>query len=911
MIDPQGQANRWIRTMEGSNLKIIKLSEPKFLRSLENAVRTGQSVILEDVGEQLDPAIDSLLLKQTIRQGGRLLIKLGDTLVDYDKNFKLFITTKLPNPHYLPEICIKVTIINFTVTKVGLEGQLLADVVKLERPELEEQRNTLIVNISNDKKQLKDIEEKILRLLFNSQGNILDDEDLLTTLNQSKVTSAAINERVVLAEKTEVEINTAREKYLPVAIRGSLLYFVIADLAEIDSMYQFSLKYFKNLFNACIVASEKSDDLEIRIQILCRNATFSTFSNVCRGLFEEHKLIYSFMICIEILKQEGSISVSEWNFFLRGGGLLRKELPPKPDIRWLSQNVWQSLCDLAWSISDFSYILDHIESYPSDWEAVVESDEPFKVPVPGDVTSQISDFQRLLLIKVLREEKLVSASIDFIRNNLGPEFIDIPPLDLHKAYKDTSCSTPLIFVLSSGSDPVSALLKFVSSSSIGMSDRLKMISLGQGQGPIAEDLIRKAMTSGDWVFLQNCHLAASWMNRLESIVKELGESDVDPNFRLFLSSMPSKIFPISILQEGVKVTNEPPKGLRANLARSFADVTRDLFDDHPPQGAKFKKLLFGVCFFNAIIHERKKFGPLGWNISYDWSNSDLEVSMTILKNMLMEYKNIPWEALTYLTGEITFGGRVTDDWDRRTLRSILNRFYTPSILDDNYKFSPSGIYHALGDSDLNAYRSYIESLPFTEEPSVFGMHENANISFQMQETKKLIRAVLDVQPRLMASGSGKSNEEVVSDIASTILADWPSMIIIESNRPDSGGAKSSLFKKDDNGRMLNSLSTVLLQETARFNKLNRIIKISLENLIKAIKGLVVMSSELEQVFKSLLNNEVPKAWADSAYPSLKPLASWIKDFHKRIQFIRDWSEKGQPCAFWLPGFFFPQGISFI
>ncbi|KAJ3281611.1 Dynein heavy chain 6, axonemal [Borealophlyctis nickersoniae] len=936
MIDPQGQANRWIRAMEGNDLKVVKLTEAKFLRSLENAVRTGQPVLMEDVGEQLDPALEPLLLKQTVRQGGRLLMKLGDSFVEYDRNFKLYITTKLANPHYLPEVCIKVTIINFTVTKVGLEGQLLADVVKLERPELEEQRNSLIVNIANDKKQLKDIEEKILKLLFNSQGNILDDEELINTLNQSKITSAAIKERVSQAEATEKEINIAREKYRPVAIRGSVLYFVIADLAEMDPMYQFSLKYFKNLFNICIKDSEKSDDLQRRIEILCKNATYDTFANVSRGLFEAHKMIYSFMICIEIMREKKQIDDFEWNFFLRGGSSLGKELPPKPNVRWLSSYMWQNMCDLGDSIPQFGYAIEHMTMYTMDWEAIVESDTPYSMPVPGDTTSQLTDFQRLLLIKVLREEKLVSATIEFVKRNLGTEFIDIPPLDLARAYKDTTNRSPLIFILSTGSDPVSALMKFAASKDINMQDRLHMISLGQGQGPIAEELVRRAVANGDWVFLQNCHLAASWMNRLETLVKEFSQPDieVDPNFRMFLSSMPSKVFPISVLQEGVKVTNEPPKGLRANLARSFADVSKDLFDEHPPQGGKFRKLLFGVCFFNAVIQERKKFGPLGWNILYDWSNSDLECSITMLRNMLTEYNVIPWDALLYLTGEITFGGRVTDDWDRRTIMSILNKFYTPAILDDSYKFSASGVYYAPPDGDLTSFRAYIDQLPYTEEPSIFGMHENANISYQLQETRRLVRTVLDVQPRLASTGTGRSSEEIVTGIASAILDDWPAPLILEipvdapSKRPQSAAARMldagggggggddsapnpvlvELFKKDAAGRMLNSLSTVLLQESVRFNKLNAIVKVSLENLIKAVKGLVVMSSELELVFKSLLNNEVPQAWANHAYPSLKPLASWVKDFHKRMDFINDWAANGQPASFWLPGFFFPQGF---
>lgn len=874
MIDPQGQANRWVRNMYGSDLRIIKLSDSKFLRSLENAIRTGQPVLMEDVGEQLDPALEPLLLKQTVRQGGRLLIKLGDTFVDYDRNFKLYITTKLPNPHYLPEVCIKVTIINFTVTSVGLEGQLLADVVKLEKPELEEQRNSLIVSISNDKKQLKDIEEKILKLLFHSQGNILDDEELINTLNQSKVTSAAIKERVALAEQTEKDINVAREKYRPVAQRGSILYFVLADLAEIDLMYQFSLKYFKNLFNTTIITSEKVADFQTRLDILCKNTTFNVFTNVSRGLFEEHKMIFAFMICAGILKEKGDILMSEWNFFLRGGNLLKGETFTKPNLKWMSDTIWQGIVEVSTCIPQFAYVLEHIPMYPMEWESFIESDNPYQEPIPGDTTGQLTDFHRLIIIKVIREEKLTASAVHFVKKNLGAEFIDIPPLDLAKAYKDTSCRSPMIFILSAGSDPISLLTKFASSKEINMQDRLHMISLGQGQGPIAEEIMRRSTQSGDWVFLQNCHLAASWMNRLETLVKEYSspETDVHEDFRLFLSSMPSKVFPISVLQEGAKVTNEPPKGLKANLARSFADVSRDLFEDHPPQGVKFKKLLFGVCFFNAVIQERKKFGPLGWNIMYDWSNSDLEVSITILKNMLQEQSKIPWDALVYLTGEITFGGRVTDDWDRRTLRSILTRYYNPSILDDGYRLSPSGIYYAPQEGDLASFRTYIDSLPFGEEPSVFGMHENANISFQLRETKIMIKTVLDVQPRLVSSRSGQTSEDIATNTATSILESWPAVIELEipdinsaffsGDRAKSagGGEKNmvlaELFRKDANGRMINSLSTVLSQEVTRFNKLLSIIKNSLQSLVKAIKGLVVMSSDLELVLKSLLNNEV-------------------------------------------------------
>lgn len=164
-------------------------------------------------------------------EGGRVLVRLGDSDVDYDENFRFFITTKLPNPHYLPEIAIKVTIINFTVTKAGLVDQLLGDVVKKERPEVEEQRNELIKNMAKDRQELKDIESKILRLLNESEGNILDDEELVETLDSSKVTSNLIKQRVEEAVVLEKQIDETRQQYRSVAVRGSIIYFIIADLA--------------------------------------------------------------------------------------------------------------------------------------------------------------------------------------------------------------------------------------------------------------------------------------------------------------------------------------------------------------------------------------------------------------------------------------------------------------------------------------------------------------------------------------------------------------------------------------------------------------------------------------------------------------------------------------------------------
>eukprot|EP00026_Physarum_polycephalum_P004321 Phypoly_transcript_04339.p1 GENE.Phypoly_transcript_04339~~Phypoly_transcript_04339.p1 ORF type:complete len:714 (+),score=117.94 Phypoly_transcript_04339:77-2143(+) len=540
------------------------------------------------------------------------------------------------------------------------------------------------------------------------------------------------------------------------------------------------------------------------------------------------------------------------------------------------------------------------------WRDYINSPEPQATPLPGKWDIKLTPFQRLLVLKCFREEKLIFAFPDFITATLDKDFIELPQFDLARAFTDTSHKTPLIFILSTGADPTSALLRYAAE--CGMGERLHIISLGQGQGPIAAELISRASKSGDWVLLQNCHLAASWMPSLEKIVSALASdtevdgtpSEVNKDFRLLLSSMPTEVFPVSILQNGVKLTNEPPKGIRANLMRMFTDMTETMFEGGENSRA-WKKLLFGLCFFHATIQERKKFGPLGWNIKYEFNESDLQVSTEILQMLLSDYSTIPWDALRYLTGEISYGGRVTDEWDRRCLKSVLNNFYTQAMLDDTYKISESGTYYAPPEGSLSQYKQYIEQLPYTDKPEVFGLHENANITYQAQETDRFTSTILSIQPRVIDSSSGKgSSAEKVEELAGVILGNLPAPLQQSEGLAD-------LFAMDEHGRM-HPLSTFLLQEMFRFNRLLGVIKRSLIQLQKAIKGLVVMSVELEKMFNSLMDNQVPVIWANAAYPSRKGLSSWVQDFHQRVAFLRGWLTKGMPACYWISGFFFPQGF---
>uniref|UniRef100_A0A8B9Q703 Dynein axonemal heavy chain 12 n=1 Tax=Apteryx owenii TaxID=8824 RepID=A0A8B9Q703_APTOW len=877
MIDPQGQANKWIKNFEKENhLNVIKVTDTDYMRTLENCIQFGTPLLLENVGEELDPSLEPLLLKQTFKQGGMDCIRLGETIIEYSSDFRFFITTKLRNPHYMPELATKVSLLNFMITPEGLEDQLLGIVVAKERPELEEERNSLILQSAANKKHLKEIEKRILETLQSSEGNILEDETAIMVLDSAKIMANEITKKQQIAEKTELKIAESREGYRPIAKHSSVLFFSIADLANIDPMYQYSLSWFVNLFINSIHDSNKSKILEKRLRYLNDHFTYNLYCNVCRSLFEKDKLLFSFLLCCNLLMAKNEIERLEFMFLLTGGVGLKNKYK-NPDPSWLPDKSWDELL-IASAFSSRS----HVSENAGEWQKIYDSKEPQSFPLPKQFSSTLNELQKMIILRCLRPDKIVPAITTFVTNNLGKKFVEPPPFDLTKSYLDSNSTIPLIFVLSPGADPMSSKYK-------QKEEKFQSISLGQGQGPIATKMIQEGMEEGTWVCLQNCHLAVSWMPMLEKICEEFSSENCHPFFRLWLTSYPSPKFPVTILQNGVKMTNEPPTGLRLNLLQSFLS--------DPISDPVWEKLLFGVCFFHALVQERRKFGPLGWNIPYGFNESDLRISIRQLQLFINEYSRVPFEAVSYLTGECNYGGRVTDDWDRRLLLTMLDDFYNTDIIENpRYTFSPSGNYYAPPKGTYEDYIEFIKNLPFSQQPEIFGLHENVDISKDLQQTKILFESLLLTQGGGTQGGSSGGGDSTLYEIADDILSKLPNDFDIEG----------SLIKYPV--RYEESMNTVLVQEMERFNNLIQTIRITLTNLKKAIKGLVVMDSELEALCGSLLIGKVPESWAKRSYPSLKPLGSYILDFLARLKFLQDWYELGKPTVFWLSGFYFTQAF---
>lgn len=428
----------------------------------------------------------------------------------------------------------------------------------------------------------------------------------------------------------EAQINDTRNLYSPVALRGSILYFVIADLAGIDPMYQNSLAYVKSLFNKAIGMSPAAPTVEERLAILSDKITRLLYTNISRGLFEKDKLIYSFLMATSIKRTAHEVDEAIWNVFLRGPTVMtadeRAAQLASPDEHVLPPLAWDALCSAELrSGGQCDGLTQHICDNWSTWAEWARSESPYDVPAPGDYGTKLANFDALAVAKAFRPEMVQQSMAEYIIREMSRFFVESPSVSMDILYADIDVATPLIFVLSQGADPTSTLLKFAQDKDFH--EKLFPISLGQGQGPKAAALIKQACQDGSWVMLQNCHLARSWMPALEKIVLEFAEQrdEIHEDFRLFLTSMPAAYFPVSVLQNSVKLTTEPPRGMRANLRRSYQNLTQEDLDscDKPEI---WRKLVFNFCFFHAVVQERRKFGPLGWNIRYEFNDSDLETS---------------------------------------------------------------------------------------------------------------------------------------------------------------------------------------------------------------------------------------------------------------------------------------------
>eukprot|EP01138_Halocafeteria_seosinensis_P009362 gb/GECG01009567.1/.p1 GENE.gb/GECG01009567.1/~~gb/GECG01009567.1/.p1 ORF type:complete len:4452 (+),score=647.06 gb/GECG01009567.1/:1-13356(+) len=1034
LLDPQLQGISWLKNYEGEELFVSRIDRSDLIQKLSMCIEEGKSVLLENVGESINPMLWPVITRSTVKKGRKQMLMLAGKELQFSEDFKLYLHTKLSNPHYPPEVQAECTLINFTITREGLEEQLLSLTVSKERSDLAEQRKELIQQQNYFKVKMKELEDDILQKLAEAEGDVTEDVELIESLENAKSLSTDIAKKMQIASQTQKEIAETSEKYRSVASRCALLFFMLMTLDKVHTYYVHSLQSFVRVVVRAIdntphedlgqgeesgeqetmeaapeqpakESEEKPEDkkndeegkeedegkeekveeekdekedeekeetvtkqdappqltdeqLQRRCKNLCDNITSTVFKYVRRGLFDHDKLMVASLLTLKIACAEGDLHPSA------AAALVRSDSVAEPESRgilseWLSFSLWSKIKALE-SLSNIFPKLGNIgEDMQLDgdmWQAWYDHEVPETAKLPGK-QKNCSMFERLLLLRAMRPDRLPSALKLFISKQLGDEYVNDEALDMGQVYSETSKTTPVFFVLFPGVDPTPWVEELGKTKGITHENgKFVNISMGQGQEKHAENCLKQFVEEGGWLMLQNVHLMQSWLPLLERQL-ELESPNAHEDFRCFISAEPPplsymKNMPESLMQDCIKIANEAATDVRSNLTRALHTFTEDRVENSSKPVA-FKSCLFGLCFFHSVLLGRRRFGSQGWSKRYSFNQGDLMICADVLQKYLEESSAgdsadaVPWQDLRYIFGEIMYGGHITDWWDRRTNRTYLETLFTPKLLEgldlapacswiekSEDPDNPEDTYHpgfavpSMKDMKWEDASHYVyDHLP-EEQPQIYGLHPNSEINWLQTTTDTLFTDILHLegaepfQAEAPSTGESeedqerekekqkkkKSDEGGSGNIVTRTLEDLLERLPESFPMVDIQMRAEPMLKTENSPYVV-----VALQECTRMNALLDKIRDSLTELRKGLDGQLNMTDAMEDLSEALSLNQVPgrnpfhkTSWEKLAWFSRRNLSSWFNDLLDRVKQLDEWSQTLElPYATWISGLFNP------
>ncbi|MFT7803200.1 cytoplasmic dynein 2 heavy chain 1 [Arapaima gigas] len=883
LIDPSSRATEWLRThLKESRLEVINQQESNFMTSLELAVRFGKILIIQEM-DGVEPVLYPLLRHDLIAQGPRYVVQIGDKIVDYNEEFRLFLATRNPSPFIPPDASSVVTEVNFTTTRAGLQGQLLALTIQQEKPDLETEKTRLLQQEEDMKIQLAKLEESLLETLATAQGNILENKELIESLNQTKSSSALIQGSLSESHRLQASLDQERDAYLPLAESASKMYFVITDLSKINNMYRFSLAAFLRIFQRALQSKEESRNTEARISLLAGRLKSTVYEYVCRSLFKCDQLMFALHFVRGMhpeLFQE-----NEWDAFT---GLIVGDMVKKGDSQKASREQIPSWIDqerhgaVALFKSTFPLLYQTLNLNEADLWLTFSTSSTCEQDFPSTIAKKISHFQQLLILQALRPDRLQSAMTLFASQTLGMKELSPPPLSLKRLYLETIETEPILIIISPGADPSQELLE-LAGETVGR-ENYHELAMGQGQADIALQTLRECARNGEWLCLKNLHLVTAWLPLLE---KELNILHPKAGFRLWLTTEVHPRFPPVLLQSSLKITYEAPPGLKKNLIRTYESWS----PEQVSKGALLlrSQALFCLAWFHAVCQERRNYIPQGWTKFYEFSLSDLRAGFEIIDRLFDGSKEVQWEFVRGLLENAIYGGRIDNLWDLRVLRSYLEQFFNTHLISGSTARGkkPTAFPTLISlpnTCSITDYRSVIENLPEDDRPAFFGLPANIERSSQRIISGQVI-SQLRVLSRSVTAGS-KFDREVWSSGLSPVLNLWKKL-----NQASGSSLIHQKVVPPSENHSSPVLSFILLEH---FNGVRLVQNIhqSLAALSKVIRGTSLLTTDVQKLGLALLNQECPQSWQDKWEGPDDPV-QYLRAVVARAVAIQGWVERAE------------------
>ncbi|CAJ2513502.1 Uu.00g016210.m01.CDS01 [Anthostomella pinea] len=723
IIDPSGRVTEFLqRECKDRRLTVTSFLDDSFTKQLESSLRFGNPILIQDA-EHLDPILNHVLNKEYQKTGGRVLIQLGKQEIDFSPAFKIYLSTRDPSATFPPDICSRTTFVNFTVTQSSLQTQSLNEVLKSERPDVDERRSNLIKIQGEFKVHLRQLEKRLLQALNESRGNILDDDNVIETLETLKTEAREITAKMSNTEGVMAEVDEITLQYDIIARSCSAVFAVLEQLHYLNHFYQFSLQYFLDIFHSVLhgnknLANETNHN--IRRDVIIKDLFVTSFKRTALGLLQKDRITLAML-----LAQASPYKMDK--------GLIDLVLDDRIEGQDLSTD--RGAKEEAFTRAKrFSVLKDKLDQVPSDaWEKFLSEElaENF-IPQIWEAGSEPLDqgLLSLLLIKLFRLDRFVPTAERFVTSVFGSELFDIVE-DLQGTVEQVSSIRPISLVSSPGFDASYKVDNLVER----MRVRCTNIAMGSNESLASADkAISNAAQVGNWVLVKNVHLAPTWLQSLEKRMESLNPHS---DFRLFLSMESSPKIPVNLLRASRVLMYEQPAGVRANMKDSMTSLSTRATKS-PVERTRLYLLL---SFLHAVVQERLRYAPnLGWKGFWEFNDSDYECSAFIIDTWVESVaqnrsniapQNIPWDIIRYLVRE-TYGGKIDDEGDYNQLTQLVNQFLTPSAYEIGHKLvegsekdgQETSLVVPPGTS-LQEFMGWIQKLPEREPPTYLGLPANA------------------------------------------------------------------------------------------------------------------------------------------------------------------------------------------
>uniref|UniRef100_UPI00358E5199 cytoplasmic dynein 1 heavy chain 1-like n=1 Tax=Myxine glutinosa TaxID=7769 RepID=UPI00358E5199 len=929
IIDPSGQATEFIMN-EYKDRKITRTSflDDAFRKNLESALRFGNPLLVQDV-ESYDPILNPVLNREVRRTGGRVLITLGDQDIDLSPSFVIFLSTRDPTVEFPPDLCSRVTFVNFTVTRSSLQSQCLNEVLKAERPDVDEKRSDLLKLQGAFQLRLRQLEKSLLKALNEVKGRILDDDTIITTLENLKEEAAEVTRKVEETDVVMAEIETVSQQYLPLSTACSSIYFTMEALNQIHFLYHYSLQFFLDIYHALLYEnpglSSQKDNAQ-RLTIITKDLFQAVYNRVGRGMLHHDHIVLATLLARIQLKGRSSEPAHEEEFqhFLRGkeavaGG---SEIL---QVHGLSAEQTEAMGQLS-RLSSFRGMPAAVKNDKEFYVWLETSSPEQTVPCLWKVDKPLTQIgqalYQMLVIQAFRPDRLLAMVHIFIYSVFGDGFLAVleQQMDL-AAIVDTEVkpSSPVIMCSVPGYDASG----HVEDLAAEQNKQLTAIAIGSAEGFSQTDkAINAAVKSGRWVMLKNVHLAPGWLTQLE---KKLHSLQPNVAFRLFLTMEVNPKVPVNLLRAGRIFVFEPPPGVKANMLRTFSSIPVARMCKAPSERAR---LYFLLAWFHAVVQERLRYVPLGWTKHYEFGESDLRSACNTIDTWLDEAAKgrqnispdkVPWVALRTLMSQSIYGGHIDNDFDQRLLNTFLERLFTARSFDPDFHLIMPGRDSSAAILMPEGIRreefvQWVEQLPDSQVPAWLGLPNNAEnvlltkqgwtmlgklLKMQLLEDEEEFSCEAETTRRVSVPDGRPAWMRTLHSTAANWLALVPSSL--NTLRRTVENIRDPLFRFFE--REVNMGSGLLYA-----------VRQDLTDVSLVCEGNKKQTNYLRTIIGELVRGIIPQSWQRYTVPAGMTVLQWVSDFSERVKQLQSISNATSAGSakelknqyVWLGGLFVPE-----